>query len=121
MSEVIPHLDLRPDHWAIVRIVLRRHVPDRKILAFGSRAAWTAKEYSDLDLAILGDEPLSLDTAAALAEDFGESDLPFRVDLVDCARIDQTFRNAVLSEGVTVQVPVNERPSPRLARPPPKG
>ena len=39
--------------------LLRQHVPDRKVLAFGSRATWTAKDYSDLDLAILGDEPLS--------------------------------------------------------------
>lgn len=121
MSEVIPHFGLRPDHWAIVRNVLRRHVPDRKILAFGSRAAWTAKEYSDLDLATLGEEPLSLDTAAALAEDFGESDLPFKVDLVDCARIDQTFRDAVLSEGVTVQVPMNACPAPVFGRAPPDG
>ena len=121
MSETAPCLDLRPDHWAIVRRVLRRRVPDRKILAFGSRATWTAKAYSDLDLAILGEEPLSLDAAAALAEDFGESDLPFKVDLVDCARVDKTFRDAVLSEGVTVQVPVNEYAALMLAPPPPDG
>ena len=67
MSDAATHLDLRPDHRAIVREILQRHVPDRKVLAFGSRATWTAKDYSDLDLAILGDEPLSLRETSALA------------------------------------------------------
>ena len=86
MSVPLPDVDLRPDHWAIVRDALRRHVPDREVLAFGSRATWTAKDYSDLDLAIMGEEPLSLRAASALNEALVESDLPFRVDIVDWAR-----------------------------------
>ena len=105
MSRTAPYLDLRPDHWAIVCGVLRRNVPDRKVLAFGSRATWTAKDYSDLDLAILGDEPLSPDATSALAEGFRGSNLPFKVDLVDWARIDETFRDIIRCDGVAVQVP----------------
>ena len=108
MTQTVPHLDLRSDHWAIVRDVLRRHVPDRRVLAFGSRAAWTAKAYSDLDLAILSDEPLSLEAASALAEGFGESDLPFKVDLVDWASIDETFRDIIRRNGVAVQIPAGK-------------
>ena len=105
MSETAPLLDLRPDDWDIVCSVLRQHVPDREVLAFGSRATWTAKNYSDLDLAILGDEPLPLDVSSALAEAFSESDLPFKVDLVDWARIDKTFRRIIRRDGLTVQIP----------------
>ena len=104
MSRIAPSVDLPPDHWAIVRGILRRHVPDRKVLAFGSRATWTAKDYSDLDLAIMGDEPLSLNATSALAEAFGESDLPFKVDLVDWMRIDEAFRDIIRRDGVAVQV-----------------
>ncbi len=107
MSVVSPRLDLRPDHWAIVLDILRQHVPDRKVLAFGSRATWTAKDYSDLDLAILGDEPLSLDAISAMAEGFGESDLPFKVDLVDWATVDETFRDVIHRDGVEVQLSAN--------------
>ena len=103
MSVALPNLDLRPDHWAIVRDALRRHVPDREVLAFGSRATWTAKDYSDLDLAIMGEEPLSLPASSALDEALVESDLPFRVDIVDWARIDDSFRGIVVRHGVTVQ------------------
>ena len=105
MSSAAARLDIRPDHWTIVQDLLRRHVPDRKVLAFGPRVTWTAKEYSDLDLAILGDEALSLGTTSALAEGFVESDLPFKVDLVNWARIDETFREVILRDGVVVQIP----------------
>ena len=104
MTETAPPIDLRPDHWAIVCDILRRHIPDRKVLVFGSRATWTAKDYSDLDLAILGDAPLPLDTISALAETFGESDLPFKVDLVDWARVDEAFREVIRRAGVDMKV-----------------
>ena len=103
MSRTAPGVDLRPDHWVIVCSILRQHVPDREVLAFGSRATWTAKDYSDLDLAIMGDEPLSPDATSALAERFGGSDLPFKVDLVDWARIDDGFRGIIRRDGVDVQ------------------
>lgn len=105
MSSGTPRVDLRPDHWAIVDGLLRQHVPDRKVLVFGSRATWTAKDYSDLDLAILGEQPLSADATSALTEGFGESDLPFKVDLVDWARIDEFFRDIIRRDGVVVQIP----------------
>ena len=103
MRPPAPNVDLRPDHWAIVRSALRRHVPDREVLAFGSRATWTAKEYSDLDLAVMGEEPLSLRTASALDEALGDSDLPFKVDIVDWARIDDAFRSLIRRNGVVLQ------------------
>ena len=103
MSVALPNVDLRPDHWAIVRDALRRHVPDREVLAFGSRATWTAKDYSDLDLAIMGEKPLSLRAFSALDEALVESDLPFRVDIVDWARIEDGFRAIVRRDAVAVQ------------------
>ena len=105
MNEPAPPVDLRPDHRAIVCDVLHRHIPDRKVLAFGSRATWTAKEYSDLDLAILGYEPLPLGAISALADSFGESDLPFKVDLVEWTSVDEAFRDIIRRDGVEVHAP----------------
>ena len=104
---VVPNVDLRPDHWAIVRDALRRVVPDRAVLAFGSRATWTAKDYSDLDLAIMGEEPLSLRASSALDEALVESDLPFRVDIVDWAKIEDGFRAIIRRDAVIVQAPTS--------------
>ena len=76
MSAEMPPIDIRPDHWKIVQRILQEHVPDLEVWAFGSRAKWSAKEFSGLDLAIITDEPLPLDTSAALNKSFSDSDLP---------------------------------------------
>lgn len=103
MSEGVPLIDIRPDHWEIVRDILKKHVPQYAVWAFGSRAKWHAKPYSDLDLAIITDKPLSLAVSAALADDFSESDLPWKVDVVDWATISASFREIIERDKVVVQ------------------
>lgn len=107
MSEVEAKIDLRSEHWKIVRDLLYMHVPERRVLAFGSRTSGTARKYSDLDLALVGEEPLSLEVFSALSEGFGDSDLPFKVDLVDWAQVDDKLRAAIRQSGVVVQDPSN--------------
>lgn len=43
-------IDVSPDHLAEVQAILREHVPECEVRAFGSRVQETAKPYSDLDL-----------------------------------------------------------------------
>jgi predicted nucleotidyltransferase len=88
------------------RGLLERHVPGRELWAFGSRVNGTAKPYSDLDLVILGSEPLSLSTLADLADGFSESDLPFKVDLVDWATTGERFRKMIEGGRVVLQEPI---------------
>jgi type I restriction enzyme S subunit len=88
-------LALSPAELAIVRAILARHVPDREVWAFGSRVSGRAREYSDLDLVVIGETPLDLAISAALAEDFAESDLPFKVDVVDWATTSAGFREII--------------------------
>ena len=91
----MPLLDIREDHWATVRDILQRHVPRYEVWAFGSRAKRIAKPYSDLDLAVIADRPLRLETQGALADAFAESKLPWRVDVVDWATTSDAFRSCV--------------------------
>lgn len=100
-----PPIDVRPEHWAIVRDILRQHVPRHEVWAFGSRARNAAKRYSDLDLAVITEAPLSLDVGAALAEAFSESDLPWRVDVVDWATTSPGFRSIIARDKVIIQRP----------------
>jgi type I restriction enzyme S subunit len=99
----IPPIDVSLEELRIVRDILRRHVPDREVWAFGSRVLGTARRYSDLDLAIITDTPLSFDVSGAMKEDFSESDLPFRVDVLDWAVTQDNFRAIVERDKVVVQ------------------
>jgi type I restriction enzyme S subunit len=95
-------LDIEPRHWVIVQAILRRHLPDHEVWAFGSRVKGTAKLHSDLDLVVLGDVPLGMATQAALAEAFDESDLPWRVDVVDWATCAEVFRALIAEHHVVL-------------------
>jgi type I restriction enzyme S subunit len=101
----MPGIEIGPAEWEIVRGILDRHVPAREVWAFGSRAKAAAKPFSDLDLAILGDKPLTLSTLAELADDFSESDLPFKVDIVDWATTGERFRKVIEGERVVLLDP----------------
>lgn len=101
MSET-PHIDIRSDHWEIVRSILQKHVPQYEVWAFGSRARCAAKPYSDLDLAVITDQPLPLKTSASLSDDFSESDLPWKVDVVDWATTREPFRKIIERDKVVV-------------------
>ena len=96
-------IDISPGDLKIVRDILRKHVPDCEVWAFGSRAKWTAKTYSDLDLAVITDTPMSFEVSGALREDFSESDLPWRVDIVDWATTSEAFRRVIEQDKVMVQ------------------
>lgn len=88
-------LDLAPEHLAEVRRILQLYVPGRTVRAFGSRVQGNAKPFSDLDLAIMGDTPLGFRQLAALKDAFADSDLPFRVDVVDWATTGEAFRGII--------------------------
>lgn len=94
-------LDIRPEHLAIVRAVLRAHLPDGvRAYVFGSRAQGGARAYSDLDLAVDGNGPLGFDVTGRIAEDLSESDLPYKVDLLDLALTDASFRERIARDWV---------------------
>jgi len=98
-------INIDQDHLRIVLDILHRLAPQYSVWAFGSRAVGKAKRYSDLDLAIITDTPLSLTHRGALAEAFSESDLPWRVDLVDWAATSESFRQIIARDKVVLQSP----------------
>ncbi|MCW2411802.1 MULTISPECIES: restriction endonuclease subunit S [unclassified Sphingobium] len=96
-------IDLRPDHAKIVHEIIARHLPAGvSVRVFGSRAKWTTKPHSDLDLALKGKEPLPRSVLGDLAEAFSESDLPFRVDVVDWHAVTPSFQAVIDRDGVAL-------------------
>jgi type I restriction enzyme S subunit len=84
-------LDLEPRHRDLVRAILQRHVAGVEVRAFGSRANGRARRASDLDLLLMTKAPLEPVVLARLKDDLTESDLPFRVDVLDAADVGASF------------------------------
>ena len=97
------HIDLLADHRRLVLDILRANLPgSAKAWVFGSRATGRARRYSDLDLAIDAGRRLTLDETARLSEAFSDSDLPYKVDLVDWHDINDRWRQTIMAERVAL-------------------
>ena len=91
-------IDLNPKYLETVQRILADHAPGCEVRAYGSRVKWTAKDYSDLDLTIIGSEPFSRRRLRQLKEAFEESDLPIRVDVVDWHVLSDGFKEEIEEE-----------------------
>ena len=91
-------IDLHPHDLEKVVGILARHIPDREVCVIGSRLTGHAKPFSDLDLVIMGHEPLSLRARGELRDAFDDSSLPFTVDLVEWATASEAFRRVIAEQ-----------------------
>jgi type I restriction enzyme, S subunit len=96
-------IDVSPNHMETITRVLATYVPACEVRAFGSRATWTAKDYSDLDLAVVCEKALEPDVLRQLREAFEASDLPFRVDVLDWHTISASFQKVIEKNYEVVQ------------------
>jgi len=86
------------ERWIVlemVRNILNRFASEAEIIVFGSRVHGTAKPWSVLDLAIKAESALDWKLLEEIKEAFQESELPFRVDILDWNEITGAFRRAV--------------------------
>jgi uncharacterized protein len=98
-------LDLSDRYLEMVRAILHQHVPDYDVWAYGSRVTGGAFEASDFDLVVR--HPVNphqvCEKLFDLREAFVESNLPIRVDVMDWARIPESFHHEIERGYVVVQ------------------
>jgi len=84
-----------------VERLVKFHFPEVVGWYFGSRVKGNASEYSDLDISLsLKGDPLPIRQLALLKDDLTESDVPFKVDVVDWNSIDPEFRRVIKQQCV---------------------
>ncbi len=91
------HIEER--HLKIVKDILQQY--PYTFYAFGSRVTGRVKHLSDLDLCFF--EPITSKDLISLEEAFEESDLPYKVDLVDWHKCDETFQGIIFRQMVCFQ------------------
>lgn len=89
--------DILPEHRKIIDTTLRRHLlPHTTVWIFGSRVHKAQKKFSDLDLIMdCHDRPIPPAIWLALTDAFSESDLPYKVDLIDWQAISPEFKKNI--------------------------
>jgi type I restriction enzyme S subunit len=101
-------IDVLPNHLEITLGILEKFVPGPEVRAFGSRVTGKARRHSDLDLAIMTERPLEIAVLAGMNAAFSESDLPFTVDILDWAVLEEHFRS-IIREGSVIIREATER------------
>jgi len=65
-----------------IRNVIKNNSKVKKIILFGSRAKNTAKNGSDIDIALIGDN-IGFRDLCSISSEIEELDLPYKIDIVN--------------------------------------
>jgi predicted nucleotidyltransferase len=98
-------LRLPEPHLRKIQFILHQYVPQAEVWAYGSRVTEAGHEASDLDLVVR--DPINLQTECPyffkLKEALIESNVPIRVDIVDWARIPDSFQRIISNRYIVLQ------------------
>ena len=115
------NIDLTPGQLKLVKKLLRKHLPDTEVWAYGSRVKFSSRPDSDLDMVAFATPEQATDVML-LKEAFEESDLPFTVDFFVWDEVPDNFHKTIKREHFILQkmngkVPAQTLPSGDRARP----
>jgi predicted nucleotidyltransferase len=92
-------LTMEPRHYKIVKDILSKY--SYTFYAFGSRVHGNPKPLSDLDICFFENIPWNI--RSHIDEDFEESDLPYKIDVVDWNTCSDEFRAQIKPDLVRIQ------------------
>lgn len=93
-------LHIEPHHLSIVLNILKKY--PFTFYAFGSRVKGNPKKFSDLDLCFIENIPNNMQSH--IDEDFDESDLPYKVDVINWNTCDESFKDIIRGDLSLVQL-----------------
>ena len=94
-------IDITAEERRTALVLLQGNLPGTVAWVYGSRAKWTARPQSDLDLVVFA-TPNQRRRVGALREAFEVSNLPFRVDLFVWDDVPESFRERIWMERVVL-------------------
>lgn len=101
-------IDITAEQRKTVLSLLERYLPGVEAWVYGSRAKWTARPQSDLDLVVFA-TPEQKCQVADLTEAFEESDLPFRVYLFVWDAVPEEFYKHIERDHVVLVAKTERR------------
>lgn len=98
-------LHLRPRHRAKLESLLREHLPDVEVWAYGSRVNGQSHDGSDLDLVLRGPglEKVDVSVLDDFTQALHDSTIPFLVEARDWARLPERFHREIERKYVVVK------------------
>lgn len=88
-----------PHLTSTIKTLVAPHLPDNSysVVMFGSWVKGKNRVFSDVDIGIIGPKPLSGKVYSDIIDAFEQSDLPYRVDIVDFSCVSDRVKKNALS------------------------
>lgn len=88
---------ITPREMTQIQKILRKFLDSKtvRIYVFGSRVGDRSRKDSDLDLLLHGPSAISYSILAQIKEAFEESDIPYKIDVLDYFTISDRFRKKI--------------------------
>ena len=98
-------LHLQPKHRQVLEALLRKHLPDVEVWAYGSRVSGKSHDGSDLDLVLRGPglNEIPIGQLGDFEEAVRESTIPFLVEARDWSRLPTRFHREIERDHVILQ------------------
>lgn len=97
-------LCLDTEQMETVQRILHLHFEGVEVWAYGPRVTGTdCSPDTDLELVVVSEKPISFDDMTAVEKAFVESELPFRVDIIDWAKLPESLQKQIKKDHDVVQ------------------
>lgn len=94
------HIFLEPHELQILQKIFTGNYT---AILFGSRTNGSHKKFSDVDICLKSDNPLPTYIVSQLKAQCSESNLPYKVDIIDYQTLDESFRKIIDTTGIIIQ------------------
>lgn len=86
--------------YSLIIDIISRYldISKTKVFIFGSRATDTNRPFSDIDVGLIPQNPIENEKYFSIIDDLDNSDIPYRVELVDFTKVDEKFKQVALKK-----------------------
>lgn len=92
-------INVSEETMRFLKSVASRYLNDQvRLFVFGSRVNGRNRKYSDIDLGLISETEISPLLRLNLEEEFDNSNIPFRVDVVDFSKVTDNFKEVALKD-----------------------
>lgn len=95
---------ISPTIVQMIQRKIKHLLPDDSysVVLFGSRVTGTNRAFSDIDIGIIGDKPLPGKNYCDIVDTLEQSDVPYRIDVVDFACVSDTVKKHALMHAISI-------------------
>ena len=93
-------MSIEPRYKEKIIRILSALFPDTRIILYGSRARETQRLFSDIDLALDAGKEISRHDIQEAISMLQESNVPYKIDIVDLWAVRDEMRKAIQKEGI---------------------